>query len=127
MRLQVCLGGAGELNVGAVHIRRARLLETRVLGGDRGKPRVGCAGNDDRERRAEKHGGQGVHGGDDAEGAQIFAGVGSQRRTAVSAVIALSFGHLWCLSVLMFVSMTRCVRSTHVLSLVFCCFYLPSV
>ena len=125
VRLQVCLGGAGELNVGAVHVRRARLLEARVFGGDRGKPRVGCAGNDDRERRAEKHGGQGVHGGDNTERAEGFTGVRAQRRAAVSAVIALSFGHLWCLSVLMFVSMTRCVRSTHVLSLVFCCFYLP--
>ena len=127
VRLQLRLRGARELNVGAVHVRGAGLFETRVFGGDRGKPRVGCAGNDDRERRAEKHGGQGVHGGDNTERAEGFTGVRAQRRAAVSAVVALSFGHLWCLSVLMFVSMTRCVRSTHVLSLVFCCFYLPSV
>ena len=98
-----------------------------MLGGNSGETGVCRAGNNHSQGGAEKHRREGVHGGDDTERAEGFTGVRAQRRAAVSAVIALSFGHLWCLSVLMFVSMTRCVRSTHVLSLVFCCFYLPSV
>ena len=127
VRLQLRLRGARELNVGAVHVRGAGLFEARVLGGNSGETGVRRAGNNHSQGGAEKHRREGVHGGDDTERAEGFTGVRAQRRAAVSAVIALSFGHLWCLSVLMFVSMTRCVRSTHVLSLVFCCFYLPSV
>ena len=96
-----------------------------MFGGDRGKPRVGRAGDDDRERRAEKHRREGVHGGNNAEHAEGFTGVRAQGRATVSAVGALSLGHLRRLGVLMFVSVTRCVRSAHDLSLVFCCFYLP--
>ena len=113
VRLQLCLRGARELNVGAVHVRCARLLEARVFGGDSSESGVCRAGNNHSESGAEKHRREGVHGGDDAERAEGFAGVRAQRRTAVSAVVALSFGHLWCLSVLMFVSVTRCVRSAH--------------
>ena len=113
MCLQLRLRGAGELNVGAVHVRRASLFEARVFGGDSGETGVRRAGNNHSQGGAEKHGGQGVHGGDDAERAEGFTGVRAQRRATVSAVVALSFGHLWCLSVLMFVSVTRCVRSAH--------------
>ena len=97
-----------------------------MFSGDGSKPRVGRAGDDDRERRAKKHGGQGVHGGDNAEGAQIFTGVGTQRRATVSAVGALSLGHLRRLGVVMFVSVARCVRSAHgvVLSLLL---FLPPI
>ena len=99
-----------------------------MFGGDCGKPRVGRAGNNDRERRAKKHGGQGVHGGNNAEGAQIFAGVGAQRWAAVSAVGALTLRRCFWgrLGVLMFVSVTRCVRSAHgvVLSLLL---FLPPI
>ena len=127
VRLQLRLRGARELNVGAVHVRGAGLFEARVLGGNSGETGMCRAGNNHSQGGAEKHRREGVHGSDDTERAEGFTGVRAQRRAAVSAVVALSFGHLWCLSVLMFVSMTRCVRSTHVLSLVFCCFYLPSV
>ena len=129
MRLQLRLRGTSEFDVGAVHIRRAGLFEVCMLGGNSGKTGVGCAGNNHSQGGAEKHRREGVHGGDNTEGAEGFTGVRAQGRATVSAVVALSRGHLWCLSILMFVSMTRCVRSTHVLSfdLVFCCFYLPSV
>ena len=127
VRLQLRLRGARELNVGAVHVRGAGLFEARVLGGNSGETGVCCAGNNHSQGGTEKHRREGVHGGDNTERAEGFTGVRAQRWAAVSAVIALSLGHLWCLGVLMFVSMTRCVRSTHVLSLVFCCFYLPSV
>ena len=127
MRLQLRLRGARELNVGAIHVRGAGLFETRVLGSNSGETGVCRPGNNHSQGGAEKHRREGVHGGDDAERAEGFTGVRAQRWATVSAVVALSFGHLWYLSVLMFVSMTRCVRSTHVLSLVFCCFYLPLV
>ena len=98
-----------------------------MFGSDSGETGVCRAGNNHSQCGAEKHRRESVHGSDDTERAEGFTGVRAQRRAAVSAVVALSVGHLWCLGVLMFVSMTRCVRSTHVLSLVFCCFYLPSV
>ena len=128
VRLQLRLRGARELNVGAVHVRGASLFEARVLGGNSGETGVRRAGNNYCQGGAEKHRREGVHGGDDTERAQGFTGVRAQRWATVGAVVALSLSHLWCLGVLMFVSMTRCVRSTHVLSfdLVFCCFYLPS-
>ena len=127
MRLQLRLRGARELNVGAVHIRGAGLFETRVLGGNSGETGVCRAGNNHSQGGTEKHRREGVHCGDDTERAEGFTGVRAQGRATVSAVVALSFGHPWRLGILMFVSMTRCVRSTHVLSLVFCCFYLPLV
>ena len=129
MRLQLCLRGASEFDVGAVHIRRAGLFEARVFGGDSGETGVCRTGNNHSQGGTEKYRREGVHSGDNTEGAEGFTGVRAQGRATVSAVVALSRGHLWCLSVLMFVSMTRCVRSTHVLSfdLVFCCFYLLSV
>ena len=113
MRLQLRLRGAGELNVGAVHVRRARLFETRVFGCDSGESGVCRAGNNHSQGGTEKHRREGVHGGNNAERAEGFTGVRAQRRATVSAVVALSFGHLWCLCVLMFVSVARCVRSAH--------------
>ena len=129
MRLQLRLRGTRELNVGAVYVRGAGLFEARMLGGNSGETGVCRPGNDYSQGGTEKHRCEGVHGGDDAERAEGFTGVRAQRRATVSAVVALSRGHLWRLGILMFVSMTRCVRSTHVLSfnLVFCCFYLPLV
>ena len=113
VRLQLRLRGSGELNVGAVHVRRAGLFETRVFGGDRGESGVGRAGNNHSQGGTEKHRREGVHGGNNAERAEGFTGVRAQRRATVSAVVALSFGHLWCLCVLVLVSVARCVRSAH--------------
>ena len=113
MRLQLCLRGAGELNVSAVHVRRASLFEARVFGGDSGESGVCRAGNNHSQGGAEKHRREGVHGGNNAERAEGFTGVRAQGWATVSAVVALSFGHLWCLCVLMFVSVARCVRSAH--------------
>ena len=94
-----------------------------MLGSNSGKTGVGCAGNNHSQGGAEKHR-RGVCTAVITPKVLRVYGRQGQGRATVNAVVALSRGHLWCLSILMFVSMTRCVRSTHVLSfdLVFCCF-----
>ena len=86
MRLQLCLRGASEFDVGAVHIRRAGLFEARVFGGDSGETGVCRTGNNHSQGGTEKYRREGVHSGDNTEGAEGFTGVRAQggRRSARS-------------------------------------------